>query len=176
MAVRATNEVASNRRGRARRAWGFFWMAASILLLTGCTADSYRRSADKRANAIVMEYQARALHQSNAFRVDTSYTSRKLADISPAELIDDRIQTNQRVLTVEAAIDLAVKNSPTYQQYKEALFTTALNLSNERHKYGPQPAAGGGANWNRDSQGNESGTNGSFFGAGRHGCCGRAGC
>ena len=112
-----------------------------------------------------MEYQARVLNQSNAFSIDTPYTTRKPADISPAELIDDRLQTNQRVLTVEAAIDLAIKCSPTYQKYKEDLYTAALNLSGERHLYNPQLAASGTGTWQRNSDGTESGTVGSSLGA-----------
>ena len=167
MALQETKESESDGRESATRAWGLLWTAASLLLLSGCTADSYRRSADKQANGIVREYQAQVLKQTNAFSIDTAITGRKPAEISPAELIDDRRQTNQRALTVEAAIDLAVKDSPTYQKYKEDLFTAALNLSNERHKYGPQPSASGTGAWSRNANGSASESLSSSLGAGQ---------
>jgi outer membrane protein TolC len=148
-------------RESALRAWGLFWAVAGILLLSGCTAASYRKTADNQAYGIVKQYQGQVLGESNKFNIDTAYSARKPADISPAELIDDRRQTNQRVLTVEEAIDLGVKNSPTYQRYKEDLYTTALNLSSERNKYSPQLAASGTGTWNRNPDDSRSGSVGS---------------
>ena len=159
------NEVVSSERKSAWRVWSLLWTGVGMVYLSGCTAASYRKTADKQAYGIVQEYQGQILGQSNAFNIDTAYSARKPADISPAELIDDRGQTNQRVLTVEAAIDLGVSNSPTYQKYKEDLYTTAQNLSGQRHLYSPQFVANGTGIWNRNSDGSRSGSVASSVGA-----------
>jgi hypothetical protein len=143
MTVRATNEVVSNGRESAWRAWSLLWAVVGVVYLSGCTAASYRKTADKQAYGLVQQYQEKVLGQTNAFNVDTAYSARKPADITPAELIEDRGQTNQRVLTVEAAIELGVSNSPTFQRYKEDLYTTAMRLWGTRNTYSPQFAASG---------------------------------
>jgi hypothetical protein len=91
------------------------------LLLAGCTAGSYRRSADERNYQIIRQTEAGVLGRTNEFTIDTPYSHRKPAEILPEELIEDRLRTNRHVLTVDAAIDLAMRSSREYQRSKEVL-------------------------------------------------------
>lgn len=113
-----------------------FWGVGMALVLAGCTASSYRRSADKEAYGIIQHSERKVLGHTNAFTIDTPYSSRKPQEISPEELIEDRLQTNRRVLTIEEAIELAFTSSRDYQKAKETLFTTALRLSSTRYVVG----------------------------------------
>lgn len=141
-------------------AWArtFFWSAVSAIALSGCTAAQHRRSADKEVYGIIQRVEGQVFSRTNAFTIDTVHSARKPQDILPNELIEDRLQTNRRVLTLEAALDLAVNNSRRYQTEKERLYLTALTLTGERYAFGPQFFAGSSASYNRGSDGERFGT------------------
>lgn len=132
------------------------WAAACVLLLSGCTAGSYRRSADQRNYQIIQQTEFQMLGRTNAFSIDTPYSHRKPAEILPDELIEDRLRTNRHVVTVDAAIELAMQHSREYQRAKETLYLTALRLSNTRYTVGGRitPSSVTTAGWARDSSGN----------------------
>lgn len=134
------------------------WVMACALLVAGCGTGYYRRSADKESYGLIRQAQRHVLGETNAFTIDTAYSARKPEEISPAELIEDRLQTNQRVLTIEAAFDLAVKNSRDYQTAKETLYLAALELSTRRNILGESvtPFVGASAVGSRDSSGQKS--------------------
>lgn len=90
----------------------------------------------------------------NAFTIDTAFSARNAEEISPEELIGSRLQTNRRVLGIEAALELAVKTSRDYQKRKEDLYKKALDLSDVRYQYKPIFDAGG--ELTRTSDGSES--------------------
>lgn len=135
-----------------------FWAVGMALVLAGCTASSYRRSADKEAYGIIQRAERKVLGHTNAFTIDTPYSSRKPQEISPEELIEDRLQTNRRVLTIEEAIELAFKSSRDYQKAKETLFATALRLSSTRYVVGEKvvPSSVTTASTTRESDGQVS--------------------
>lgn len=114
-----------------------------LLLGAGCTANQYRKSADKEIYGIIQKAQQGALGRSNAFSIDTAYSHRKPQDIMPAEIIDSRLQTNRRVLNLEAALELAVRTSREYQDAKEVLYRAGRNLSDARYRYKPILDSGG---------------------------------
>lgn len=122
--------------------------------MSGCTSAQHRRAADKEAYGIIRQAERRTLGHTNAFTIDTVYSARRPEDISPEELIDGRLQTNRRVLSIEAALSLAVTNSRDYQARKETLYQAALNLSDARYQYKPIFDAGG--ELTRDAAGNKS--------------------
>lgn len=135
-----------------------FGAALTALLLSGCTAAQHRRSADKEVYRIVHQVEEQVFGRTHEFTIDTAYSVRKPQEISPSELIDDRLQTNQRVLSIEGALGLAVGNSRRYQSEKEQLYLTALTLTGERYEFGPKFFAGSSASYNRDSNGERFGT------------------
>ncbi|MEW6159941.1 MAG: TolC family protein [Verrucomicrobiota bacterium] len=135
--------------------WTFFWSGVVVFLFTACSTSHYRRSADKQVLQIIQNVEKQVFGQTNAFTIETSYSHRKPEEISPAELIGDRVKTNQRLLTIEAALDLAL-SSRRFQAEKERLYLTALTLTGERHQFSPQFFAGSSASWNRSSSGDQS--------------------
>jgi outer membrane protein TolC len=136
----------------------YFWAMGFALLGSGCGSSAFRRSADKGAYGVIRDTQFQILGETNTFSIDTDYSDRKPEDITPAELIADRTQTNQHTLTIEDAINLAVENSRDYQDARENLFAVALNLSNTRYALGRsiRPESLTSADWIRDSDGHQS--------------------
>lgn len=142
----------------AARIWTFTWAVGLALLLAGCTASSYRQSADRTAYGIIQRTQGKVLGHTNAFTIDTPFSGRKPKEILPEELIEERIQTNRRDLSLEGAIEQAMKTSREYQRAKENLYSTALRLSNTRYAVGGRvtPSSITSADWSRDSNGNRT--------------------
>ena len=124
-------------------------MMTAALLLSGCTASQYRRSADNEVYRIVQRVEAQVFGRTNAFNIDTSYSSRRPGDILPTELIDDRLHTNRRILKLEDALELAFNNSRRYQTEKERLYLTALTLTGSRYEFSPQFFANSAASLDR---------------------------
>lgn len=113
-------------------------MAVSLaVILSGCTASQYRRAADKQVYSIIQEAENRVFGRTNSFTVETRYSARAPNEILPAELIEDRSQTNRRVLTLSEALNLAVQQSREYQSQKEQLYLTALTLTGARYQFTP---------------------------------------
>lgn len=107
------------------------------LLLVGCSSKYYRKSADKEAYRIIEQVEGRVFGRTNAFTVETRYSGRKPKEILPQELIDSRLQTNRRVLTVSEALRLAASQSRRYQTEKERLYLSALTLTGSRYAFSP---------------------------------------
>jgi hypothetical protein len=95
------------------------WLATCLLgcalIWSGCTAAHHRRAADKEVYRIVQQAERQIFGKTNALSIDTAYSARQPNEILPSELIEDRLQTNRRTLTIEDALDLAVRNSRRYQ-------------------------------------------------------------
>lgn len=137
------------------------WLATAALsgacaILAGCTAAHYRKQADSDVYRIVQQAELDVFGHTNAFTIDTPYSGRVPKEVLPAELIDQRLQTNLRVLTIEQALTLAVTHSRRYQAERERLYLTALTLTGERHEFGPQFFARTEGLQNRSSSGRQS--------------------
>jgi len=112
--------------------------ALACLLLVGCTASHYRKSADKETYAIVQQMEKRIFGHTNSFSIDTRYSGRDPRTIPPAEILNDRSGSNLFIVNLDEALDLAVGNSREYQTQKEQLYLTALTLTGARYEFGPQ--------------------------------------
>ena len=126
--------------------WARFSRAFAALALSicagSCSTGHYRESADRAT------YKAIAGKSGAVPGMDTSFTieqaampaldglpmsSEKLEFLGPASDIED----GARTLTLEKALELAVKHNRAYQNQKEALYLEALNLTLERRQYKP---------------------------------------
>ncbi len=111
-------------------------LAAAVL--SGCTASHYRKSADKEVYRIIQNIERQVFGATNEFSINTPYSGREPKSITPAEIIEDRNATNQRILNLDQAINLAVKHSREYQNQKEQLYLSALTLTGARYEFTPQ--------------------------------------
>jgi hypothetical protein len=129
---------------------------AALLGLFGCSQAHYRRSADKEVYRIIQGAERHIFGGTNQFDVGTPYSHRKPAEIPASEIIEDRQQTNSRMLSLQDALSLAVTNSREYQTEKESLYLTALTLTGERYEFTPHFFdATSEASWERAANGNQ---------------------
>ena len=135
-------------------------IVAATFLLVACKASRYRRAADKEVYRIVQQVESRIFGYTNEFTIDTEYSHRKPEAILPPELVEDRAQTNRRLITVDDALSLAVTNSRRFQAAKEALYLSALDLTGQRYEFSPQFFATLAGGVERDTDGDLSTTAG----------------
>jgi outer membrane protein TolC len=117
------------------------------MTLAGCTAKHYRHSADKAAYGLIAQKSPLVTNMERHFTIEetnqinleglpvTSGTNDFLGDAAQAEI-------GAKVLSLDKALELAVKHSRTYQNNKEQLYLTALSLSLARHQFTPIFSAG----------------------------------
>lgn len=115
-------------------------LAFLLLLVAGCSSKYYRRTADKEVYRIIQQAEQQVFGRTNAqpFTVNTPYSARDPYGVLPTEIIEERSQTNRRVLRLEDALNLAVQYSREYQTQKEQLYLTALSLTGARYEFSPQ--------------------------------------
>lgn len=118
------------------RQWA--WVVAGLILISGCSTAHYRRSADREVYRIIQQVENSLFGRTNKFSIDTRYSGRDPASIAPDEIIGDRMSTNRRILNLEQALDLAIRNSREYQSQREQLYLTALTLTGSRYQFTPQ--------------------------------------
>jgi outer membrane protein TolC len=146
------NDLNQHRHGPS--SWSLSWIGGGLVfaLFCGCSASHYQRRADRDVYRIIQKTEQKVLGRTNEFTVDTRYSNRKPKEILPPELIEDRMQTNQRVLAIEDALRLAATQSRRYQTEKERLYLSALTLTGARHQFRPRVLAGSSGNVNRDTR------------------------
>ena len=109
--VRVTHAATTNRFGVRAAARVVFWVAASVVLMSGCTSSHYRRSADKEVYGIIRQIDNQVFGRTNAFTIDTPFSGRDPKTIPPDEIIEGRTATNRLMLNLGEALDFAVRNS-----------------------------------------------------------------
>ncbi|HXU78223.1 MAG TPA: TolC family protein [Methylomirabilota bacterium] len=146
---------AANKTHKISPVYGLFLAltAGGALVLAGCGTAHSRRSADKEVYRAIEQVEVQIFGHTNSFQIDTPYSSRKPEEIPASELIEDRLQTNLRNLTIDAALDLAVARSRRFQAAKETLYLTALTLTGQRYAFSPQFFASSSGSLVRTSDG-----------------------
>jgi outer membrane protein TolC len=137
---------------------GLLWRPLPFLLLlaVGCSREHYRQSADKEA------YRAIAQKSSQFADMDKQFTIDQTNQISLENLVtvtesdealgsDTNAEVGAVVLTLDKALDLAVKHSRVYQNNKERLYLQALSLTLVRHRYTPIYSAGARGNYQAEA-------------------------
>ena len=113
------------------------WLAAS-----GCTARQYRRSADKEAyraiaqkTPFVTNMEPRfSIEQTNVLRLDDLPLAQQTNSFLGAEAESEQ---GARMLSLEKALEVAVRHSRVYQNSKEQLYLSALGLTLARQQFTP---------------------------------------
>jgi outer membrane protein TolC len=134
--------------------WAFFWLGL-VLLLAGCTTSYHRKDADKEVYKIIEQAEQEVFGKTSPFTVDTRYSGKKPDEVLAKELIQERQQPDTLFLTLEDALDLAVKNSREYQTEKEQLYLKALSLTGARYQFTPHFFATSKGSFERSSTGEE---------------------
>jgi len=128
---------------------------SSSAFLSGCTARHYRERADKEVHGILQDAHRQVFGTNSSFTAEILTSTNPYA-ISPDQVIGERNTAGTRTLSIEEALDLAVRNSRRYSTEKERLYLTALTLSGERHAFRPNPLASVVGRLDRSSSGDKS--------------------
>ena len=127
---------------------------AACCLWAGCGRDHYQKSADKEVYGIIGKRQAEIFGKTNGtFSINTPYSSRKPSEIPGPEIIEQRLKSSKRPMTLTDALKTAVAKSREYQFQKEKVYLTALTLTSERYDFKPKWAASSTAAFTRNSSG-----------------------
>jgi outer membrane protein TolC len=134
----------------------FFPGLLLAVVATGCTANYYRKSANKAAYAAIKQKSP------SVKNMDSSFTIEQTNDIFLGNLPvvtnvvdylgkDGESERGARILRLEDALNIAIHHSRTYQSSKEDLYLSALALALERHQFTPIYSAGGNGTYAVDS-------------------------
>lgn len=130
-----------------------------VIFLTGCTANFYRKQADKDVYEILSKVEADIFGESKPFSIDTEHSSEKPKEVDQQQILDGRTTSRDKVvLPLDEALNYAVAHNREYQTEKEALYLTALTLTGERYNFFPQIFARSRATGTRQEDGERLGT------------------
>ncbi|MFO8007830.1 MAG: TolC family protein [Candidatus Brocadiia bacterium] len=153
------------------------WPAAACalllaaLLLSGCSPESYRRSADKEVYGILKGKTPAVPGMVEDFSIEQ--TERNLlrdcplisADEAPVEMqtasAETPLQQNVPVVSLSKALEIAAFNSREYQTQKESLYRSALSLTLQRYDFMPQFFGIFGADYDNTDLGDDEEVSGS---------------
>jgi outer membrane protein TolC len=117
-------------------------LCALLAAGTGCTRKQYQKSADKEAYKVIAQKSGSVSNMESNFSIQTNVQV-KLQDLpviqKPEESMgsDGTNEVGARVLPLSRALEIAVKNSRNYQNRKESLYLSALDLTLARHRFTP---------------------------------------
>lgn len=120
-------------------------LSAGLILsvaLTGCTANYYRKSADREAYSTIKGKAGAVPNMDSKFTIEqTNQISLEGFPVNtnvPEFLgVNGEVENGARQLRLEDALGLAVKHSRAYQTRKEQLYLSALTLTLARHQFAP---------------------------------------
>ncbi len=152
---RSTNTLES--RGYISTGWRWLGSLALILALAGCTANHYRKSADKAAYGVVREKSPAVPNMDRQFTIERTNVI-SLASLPLATNVQEFLgpygesERGARQLRLEDALLLAIRHSRAYQNRKEQLYLAALSLTLTRHNFTPIFSASGNGSFNGQTE------------------------
>ncbi len=126
-----------------KRRWIFpLFVLAVCCPWAGCGPDHYQRSAENEVYGILGQRRGEVLGKTNDnFNIKTPYSNRKPDEIPSPEIIQQRLMSSKRPMTLSEALKTAIAHSPAYQLQKETVYLTALALTLQRYNFTPQWAS-----------------------------------
>jgi hypothetical protein len=156
--VKTRGDTVQNRPLRTAADGGLLPHSALLVLIScwaiicGCSANSYRKSADKESYNAIAVKSPLVTNMESHFTIDYTNTL-NLENLPIATQTNDFLgqaaadEVGSRVMGLETALAIAVKNSRLYQNAKEQLYLSALSLTLSRHQFAPLFSAGGSASY-----------------------------
>lgn len=130
---------------------------AGACLLAGCTANQYRRAADRAAYGVIREKTPLVPNMDPQFTIERtnviSLDNLPVCTNAPEFLGPDaESERGAHMLRLEDALAIAVVNSRAYQNRKEQLYLSALSLTLTRHNFRPLFSARGSATFSGQTE------------------------
>jgi outer membrane protein TolC len=119
------------------------WLCAAVILLgAGCTANHYRKSADKDVYRTIAQRTAEVpnmdskftIERTNGFSFEHLPAGTNLFEFLGADATNE---LGAPILSLEEALLVAVRHNRAYQLRKEQLYRIALELTLARHRFTP---------------------------------------
>ncbi|MDB6026654.1 MAG: hypothetical protein JWM68_2877 [Verrucomicrobiales bacterium] len=116
--------------------------ALCLVLLAACTTKHYRKSADKEVASIIAAKTPRVPNMETNFTIEVtnklSFTNFPIYNKAEEAFgVESDLEKGARIVSLDQALEIAVKFSRNYQNEKESLYLDALTLTLERHRYTP---------------------------------------
>lgn len=117
-------------------------LLSAACLLSGCSTKHYRKSADREVGRIIAQKSAAVpnmdprftIEQTNAVALEGYPVLTNVAEFLGPAADSER---NAKVITLENALEIAVRHSRLYQNNKESVYLQALALTLARHQFDP---------------------------------------
>lgn len=124
----------------------------ALLAWTGCSTKHYRKSADEEAAKIIAEKTRQVPNMDRHFTIEPGDTlsleGLPICTQAPDFLgAEGQVEKGAPALSLEKALDMAVKHSRLYQTRKEQVYLAALSLTLARHQFAPLFSATGSADY-----------------------------
>ena len=113
-----------------------------FLLLAGCSASRFKRSADREAYRLIAEKSAQVTNMEPGFSIDQTngmsmaglgVRTNRVESLGGAAALEE----GARILTLPDALAIATTKGRTYQTRREQLYLAALALGLARHQWTP---------------------------------------
>ena len=116
----------------------FGLVGVSIFALFGCSAQSYRKGADKEVYGIIAAKQREVFGEERPFSIEHEMPSAPEEVIpSPDSQPSGAPAPEAPVISLADALAIAFVNNRDYQSQEEDVYVQALRLSLERHLFAP---------------------------------------
>ena len=113
-------------------------LCAALLLAGGCaTPEEHIADADDQVYALLDQRRAELFEKDAGFRMERS------ADALRAQLLEGHADENQLELDILRSLEVAAENNRGYQDQRENLYRTALDLTLERWRFSWQATLSG---------------------------------
>lgn len=132
-------------------------VCVSTFLMYGCSTTQVREAADREVYKTIAEKAPAVPGMDPAFTIDPAEAATPEGLPSVAEEYDflgeaKSSEVGAKVVSLEKALELAVKHNRSYQNTKESLYLQALSLTLDRHNYTPIFSGSAGASYNRTTR------------------------
>lgn len=118
----------------------FLPLCAALLLAGGCaTPEEHIEDADNQVYALLDQRREELFDKEAGFRVDRN------AEALRAQLLENHSAEDQLELNILQALEVAAENNRDYQDQRENLYRTALDLTLERWRFSWQASLSGSA-------------------------------
>ena len=149
-------------RGLRRHIGGALTVLCAILLvaLPGCSTKHFKKSADKEVYKIIKQTSPAVPNMDTNFTIEYESLpslegTQKVAAADEFLGGQAHVEVGAHIVSVEKALELAVKHNRSYQDNKESLYLQALSLTEHRHDYRPIFGGALGGSYNRSTRDEE---------------------
>jgi len=118
----------------------------SSACLLGCGAEYYREDADREVYSIIEAKSAAIEGMPSHFTIEETEPFVEEETVAAATM----------TLSLHEAIEIAVRNSRSYQSRKESLYSQGLSLSSARHQFNPRWSGSASTELERDTDEEDS--------------------